>query len=527
MISLNIPSYLLASYLKRIKGLNTPAKIINFALRRYRKRIVLIQPEKNLELSYYDLFLRVNSLIDFFVKKNLRRQEVISFYSQNCYEYFEVRCAAHLFNLVFFSIPSYLGEEEIIYFLKETKSKVFFYRNISNLDRIRQETEVELFIDLDSDEYLKITSGKVISLPKIKIGSYDLATLNLSSATTVKTPKIVKITNNNWIASLYNYILTSKVNLRKKIIFISPISLSSAGSTTFLPLLFSGATALMISEFSPSRFIGCIKKYEVNRIYLTASWFLELFDWCKINNERLISVENVIIGTERIPYPRLREAIEFFGPKISIGYGMVEALPPLTMLLPSDYYHKGRVKTDILRSVGRISKGVQLKILDKNYDPLSYGKIGKIAIKSETVSAGYLGSVKENIKHFKDGWFYSEDYGFIDENGFLYLLGRKEEVVIKGETFTFTKEIEDKLYKFPFIDKCVVIPEGRQIFLFLSLKERLGEREIKEKIFRFWEKELDKSLLPKEVFIKKKLPITPLGKLDIKKIREEVKSWLT
>jgi len=106
-------------------------------------------------------------------------------------------------------------------------------------------------------------------------------------------------------------------------------------------------------------------------------------------------------------------------------------------------------------------------------------------------------------------------------------LGRKEEAVIKGETFTFTKEIEDKLYKLPFIDKCVVIPEGRQIFLFLSLKERLGEREIKEKIFRFWEKELDKSLLPKEVFIKKKLPITPLGKLDIKKIREEVKSWLT
>jgi long-chain acyl-CoA synthetase len=466
-------------YLRRIKGLNSSWRIIDFSLRHYAQKTFLIQPDKNLKLTFKDFKERIEKQIAYFSDAGLTKGDVLAFSSANSIEYFEVRAACHCLGIVFLGLPINLTQEDIKYFLNRAGAKAIF-----------KEGRLEIIKGIARRENLS-----------------DVATLNLSSGTTQKTPKIVRLTENNWIESLYGYLSNSRFNPHKKIIFLSTLPLITAGSTTFLPAFLAGITYVIIKEDTPvNALAGYINEYRVNRLYITPSRLLELLEWAKQHNQQLSSLDDIITGTERIAPNILKAAISFFGPKIFVGYGMVEALPPITMLTPEDYHTLG--------SAGRASKGVKIKILND----------GRIAIKSKTVSAGYLDNPEENLKCFKQGWFYTNDYGLLDKNGYLYILGRKEDILTEEPRRIFSPEIEDKIYELPFIKQCAVIKKNGRFVLFVSLREELSPQEGKDKIAGFCKENLKGLLVPDVIIIKDTLPVNYLGKLDRKRLREEIKS---
>ncbi len=519
---------ILLFYLKIFKRLNTPFKIANFSFCRYQERVFIIQPEKGLEITYSEVARRVEKIAAFFKGIEIKREEVVGFFSENCREYFEIRCACHLSGLIFFSLPSHLNEEDIIYFLNITEVKVFFYRNYGglNLGRIRQQTQVKYFVDLEGRLYQGIfQKGKGFFKQTYK--SEAIATFNLSSGTTGKTPKIVQLSGKNWTASLYNYLRSSDMRINKKIRFLSTLPLATAGSTTFLPSMLGGATNIVMQkDFSPQVVAHCIKKYNVTHLYISPSWFLEFFQWCKQNNERFPSLESIILGTEKIPWLRLKEAIVFFGPIFTVGYGMVEALPPLSLLFPRDYYVRGKIRERLLRSVGRILKGVKIKILEGKFT-IDGRRGGRILIKSNTVGRGYLEKAGIKEVSFKHKWFYSSDYGFVDREGFLYLLGREEEIIVREGKAYFAQELEDRLYELSFINRCAVIEGNKGIFVFISLRERFNmeKEEARCRVFEFCRRNWDEFLLPYDIIVEESLPINFLGKLDRKQLGRKVEHF--
>jgi acyl-CoA synthetase (AMP-forming)/AMP-acid ligase II len=247
-----------------------------------------------------------------------------------------------------------------------------------------------------------------------------------------------------------------------------------------------------------------------------------------LNNEKLTSLENITIGTERMPASKLKEAVEFFGTIIYVGYGMVEALPPVAMLGPREYcrarcgnaaYNAEGVKIGPFGerslqkigfdSVGRISKGVEVEILED----------GRIAVKSKTVSLGYLDNPEENAKCFKDGWFYTNDYGTIDGQGYLHILGRKEDILRESPRRIFAQEIEDRVYALSFVNRCACVARDGKIVVFVSLRGKIDEQEMKAEILRCAQD--DASGLSSQdisIVIKESLPINYAGKLDKKRL---------
>lgn len=482
---------LLIFYLRCIKRLNSPSDIINFSFRKYKDKTFLIDPDKNLTLTFGQWEERVKKITLKLNETGLRKGETIAFSAPNCVEYFVLRAAAHLSGIIFLGLPAHLARKDIEYFLTKTNARAISYgRKGDNLDiAILQKTTTT-------------------NLPS------DTATFNLSSATTQKTPKIIQLTNRNWTESLYNYILNSDTRQGKKITLLCTVPFLTAGSTTFLPSILAGAIQVIINEnFTPQELIRYIKEYEVNRLYITPSRLLELLEYCKANNQRLSSLESIITGTERIPAVKLKEAIDFFGPIITIGYGMVEALPPIAMLSPQDYAGKdSSLNAQKLDSVGRIAKGVKVKVSGD----------GRIAVKSKTVSAGYLDNPDKNAKCFKDGWFYTNDYGFIDKEGFLHISGRKEEILTETPRRIFAKEVEDKLHELAFIKRCAAIQKNNGIYIFASMREKIHVEEAKQEIADFCKTNLMELPSPSDIIIKENLPISPLGKLDRKKLEEDV-----
>ncbi|MEK6616942.1 MAG: hypothetical protein AABZ32_12695, partial [Bacteroidota bacterium] len=105
-------NFLIWSYLKGVRKLDTPSKIIGFAFQRHALRTCLIQPDKNIRYSFHELEQRVKQLIHFFSKKLLKSGDVVAFSSANSFEYFEIRAAAHMSNLIFFALQQHLSQAE-------------------------------------------------------------------------------------------------------------------------------------------------------------------------------------------------------------------------------------------------------------------------------------------------------------------------------------------------------------------------------------------------------------------------------
>jgi len=519
-------NFLVWAYLRFIKKLNSPSKIIPFACQRYKSRAFLIQPDKNITVSYGELDKRVKNLIHFFSKKLLGPGDVVAFISANSFEYFEVRAAAHMSSLVFFGIPAHLEHNDITYFLRKTHCRLVFYRKNSNLDvaAVKSQTAVEECVDLDSEAYAGIFL-KDIPYRKIPPKANELATLNVSSATTLRTPKIVELSEKSWVNSLYNYVLNSDTSPQKEIRFLCVPPFVTAGSTTFLPVLLAGITiVVMEGEFDAQKLESFISQCKITRLYITPSWLAQLLSWCKENNETLATLNNIIVGTERIPVSLFKEAIAFFGPKITVGYGMVEVLPPVTMLSAKDYYRKGALLAERLASVGKTLRGVEIKIFDEEGDELPQGITGRIAVKSATVSKGYLDNKDETKVHFIDGWFLSDDYGYFDKEGYLYVLGRKSELLGKNQNgrMIFAKELEEVIYSLGFVRQCCVLMHEQKAVAFVSLKTDMEKAVAEAKIGEYCDKNADVSFSPVRVIVKDNLPITPLGKLDRKLLQMEL-----
>jgi acyl-CoA synthetase (AMP-forming)/AMP-acid ligase II len=504
---------LLIFYLKCIKKINAPSGIIGFSCQKYTNQTFLIHPETKTTLTFNQWKERTQRLAIFLNGAGLHNGDVLAFSAPNCLEYFEMRCASHLSGIVFLGLPAHLNQEDIAYFLNKTQAKALFYRRTQNnldIDALRQITQASHFFNLDGPAYKEIfQESAIIRPPAGRAGNTpsDTATFNLSSATTGKTPKIIQLTNKNWTESVYNYIRNSDVQPNKKIVFLCAVSFLSAGSTTFLPSILAGAAQVIINEdFTPESLVNYITQYKANYLYITPSRLLELLEYCKANDRHLDPLENIITGTERIPAIKLKEAVDFFGPIITVGYGMAEALPPLAMLSPQDYANKdSSLNIHRLDSAGKIAKGVAVKILSD----------GRIAVKSNTVSCGYLDNPEENVKCFKDEWFHTNDYGFIDKEGFLHILGRKEEVLTQAPRLIFAKEVEDKIYELPFIKRCSGIARGGRVFVFVSLREKIVPQEAGKKILECLKNSnLMEFLTINDIIIKESLPINFAGKLD-------------
>ncbi len=499
-------SFLLSFFLKKFKRLNTPAAIINFSFKRYKGSPFLIQPDKQTALTFQELENRVQKLGSFFYESGLKSGDVVAFTAENTYEYFEIRAACHLAGLVFLGLPINLAPEDRAYFLNKTKAKILFYKNRLHVAPYNtgNTTPATQVIALDGIAYKKIFQ-RPYTIAKSKPGSCSsTATLNVSSGTTQKTPKIVQLSNQNWTESLYNYIRNADAGLNKDIVFLCMLPFVTAGSTTFLPSFLSGLKYIIVKEdTSPEALVHYIKKHKVTRLYLTPSRLLELLEWGKAKSEKLPSLKQIITGTERMPPLRLREAIEFFGPIIYMGYGMVEALPPLTLLSPKEYCK--------LDSVGRIAKGVKIEIL----------KDGRIAIRTKTVSNGYLDNPGANSERFKRGWFYSDDYGYLDKEGFLYVWGRKEEILTTEPRHIFAKELEERLYRISFIHRCMAIGKNGKVYVFASLRKEMDPKEAEQEIYGLCTAGLDGLIMPDRIIIKRRLPINSLGKLDRRTLVED------
>jgi long-chain acyl-CoA synthetase len=213
---------------------------------------------------------------------------------------------------------------------------------------------------------------------------------------------------------------------------------------------------------------------------------------------------------------------EKFGNIFTQGYGLTEAAPLVTVLFKEDHVLEGP-KAKLLSSAGKVGLPVEARIVDENDTPLKPGEVGEIEIRGKNIMMGYWKNPEFTATTLREGWLHTGDMGMIEEDGYIYLVDRKADMIITGGENVYPKETEDVLYAHPAIKECAVVsaPDdrwGKRIQTVVVLKA--GQTVTEEELISHCKSKLAGYKCPKKIEFWDELPKTPIGKIlrkDVKK----------
>ncbi len=221
----------------------------------------------------------------------------------------------------------------------------------------------------------------------------------------------------------------------------------------------------------------------------------------------------------------LERALQAFDCGFTQGYGLTETLEA-TFLVAEDHRVEGdETKRRRLASAGREAVGAEIRIVDDEGADLPAGDIGEVLIRSRSVISGYWNNPQETAAAIRDGWFYTGDLGFLDEDRYLFIVDRKKDMVISGGVNIYTKEVETVLYRHPAVREAAVfaLPDdewGEIVTAAVSL--RIGQSASEGELIDFCKGQMASFKKPKRVVFLDELPKNPSGKILKRELRREL-----
>ncbi len=425
---------------------NDVKRLIFFCSKIYSSRPLIIYKGK--ALQYNQIIASAYNLSKEFSKL---RSPIIAFWGNNCPAFLITRLAAHISNSTFLPLHSDFTLKDVTLICGQANVGELF-------------TTTDGLCPIKANIELHKTKNYSFYLEDIKA---DILTYNLSSGTTSHIPKIVLHSSKAWMNSLYQFISTT--SNKRALRFICMPSFATAGSITLLPLMLSGSSYIIPENAKIETVVKNIIDFDATDIYFTPHWFTKFLDYSRQNKISLPSLRRVIVGTEPLHPFFIQEFLNYFKIPLTTGYGMVEALPPLSTIT---FYPNSTYAKDELKTVGPPLKNVEVQIKEK-----------KIWIKSPTLALKYLNNEKENNR-FSNNGFQTADYGYIDKNQNIYILGRDIDLLDK-QNFIFARDVEEKILdelRHLIKDLCC-IKYNDYIYLFLVIRKKIKTKDQAKKIY--------------------------------------------
>ena len=225
-----------------------------------------------------------------------------------------------------------------------------------------------------------------------------------------------------------------------------------AGVMVMLASIYEGRRLVLMPHFDAKKWLRLVEDEKITHAFLVPAMLKKLVDEPELARSDLSSLQILSYGAAPTPLPILHRAISSLPKNVSFvnTYGQTETTSAVTMLLPEDHRLEGSPeevdkKLRRLSSVGRPLPNVEVKIVDDEGNELSPGEIGEITVRTPTPMKGYVGQNGLSREIHADGWISTRDLGWVDEDGYVFLAGRKDHLVIAGEGNVEPTEIESAL----------------------------------------------------------------------------------
>ncbi len=353
-----------------------------------------------------------------------------------------------------------------------------------------------------------------------KISSSDeetLAILLYTSGTTGR-PKAVGLTHQQVLSSINNIIYSHKLSSKDRTYICLPLFHINAQVISLLSPFLSGGKIIVGPKFSASKFWDIINEENISWVSVAPA-IISILLKTKNDFHKNSSLRFVRSASAPLPVTTAKKFEEAFQTPIIESYGMTEAASQICVN-PVDPDQR------VLGSVG-IPIGVELKIVDEIDQKVSANIIGEIAVRGASVITHYLRN--ENPEDFKDGWFHTGDIGYQNKAGFVFLVGRKKEMINRSGEKISPYEVENVLLQLDIVEQCAVIGQpdeiyGEKVVAYIVLSEAAARSLDKKEdnlraILQHCKNSLSLYKCPSDIKLVTNLPVGPTGKILRKKIK--------
>lgn len=335
----------------------------------------------------------------------------------------------------------------------------------------------------------------------------DLAVLIYTSGTTGK-PKGVMLSHHNLLEDAKANAAVIQASSADVFVTTSPLFHVFGLTNVMLTALIQGASIVLVRRFNPKSILEAITRYRVTFLAAVPTMYQMMLSMLPNPAINLQSLRVCHSGAAPMAQAVFHQVEAAFGAPVQEGYGQSEA----SSIITSNPLYGPRKPG----SIGLPLPGLTLEIVDEAGQPLPPGEIGELRVQGPTVMLGYWGNPTATSKTIRDGWLYTSDLGYQDQDGYIFLMGRQDDRINVGGTKVYPQEVEDTLYQHPSVASCAVTAEPSELYYqrvvaYVVLKPEVTSTE--SEIQTFCRASLAEYKVPKAFYFVNDIPKGPTGKI--------------
>jgi acyl-CoA synthetase (AMP-forming)/AMP-acid ligase II len=354
-------------------------------------------------------------------------------------------------------------------------------------------------------------------------GSADTAAILSTSGTTGK-PKGIVLSNRAFATMVAEYNIMYPDKTPQTHLIVAP--LSHAAGIYGATLLAHGSTNVLLHKPDPLSILKSFDQYKITTIFLPPTIIYMMLAHPRIKEFDYSSLRTILYGAAPMAVQKLHEALEIFGPVLAQAYGQSEALMMCVFLTEKDHQLalENPALVHRLKSAGREGPLARVAIMDDDGNILPANVKGEIVVRSDITMDHYYKDPQATADASKYGWHHTSDIGYKDEDGYIYIVDRKKDMIISGGFNIFPGEVEQAMLSHPSVQDCAVvgIPDqkwGEAVLAAIELKP--GAEFDEAQIIAFCKDKLGSVKAPKFVKVVDSLPRSTVGKVLRREIRAQ------
>jgi len=515
--------------MSRSRPVDTLKQLFEKQLRKYADRTAL--HFDGATVSYRELNERSNALANEFVDRGVSVGEPVALLLSNSLSYVVIDMALFKAGAARFALNDMLSTDECEYMLTDTRAETVIVDDgfAGTLEEIRSgidslERVYTLTDDVpDATRYSTLLDeGDRDASPDVSVSPDNKALHAYTGGTTGK-PKGLVHTNEGMVQNMYTTMIELDITGDDRQLLTTPLP-HSAGGFCWAGLL-SGSEVWLHAGFDDERTLRTIQDASITWTFMVPTMVYRVLDNDSLAERDTSSVETVVYGAAPMTSARLREGLDEFGPVFLQFYGQGECPNFITTLTKDE--HQLAIQTDNtqrLGSAGQPCLMADVRIVDpETGDPVAAGEDGEISVRAPYTMKKYYDRPEATADTLVDGWVYTGDIGRVDEDGYVYLLDRKHDMIVTGGMNVYSTELEEVLAAHPEVREVAVIgvPDEEWGEAVRAVVVPYGDGSVTEdELIAFVGTKLASYKKPKSIEFRQALPRTPYDKIDKVALRE-------
>ena len=485
-------------------------------------------------VSYAEAQALANRIANALVARGLAPGDRIALLSKNSIEYALWYYACSKCGVVPVPLNFRLAPPEWSYIVNDAGAKLLFAQDVlaQAIAPVRAElASVKHFVALGADapgweRFQSFVADQPASAPTHRAAPDDDLYQMYTSGTTGR-PKGAVLTHRAVLAQLHQASLAFGAAPGDRTLIVAPLYHAAASVSTFVTVQ-SGGSLYIQEDFVPGEVVRALSEERIAIAMLVPA----MLQFCLVAVPDVAArdydaLRLIVYGASPIAEQTLARAIETFGCDFLQGYGMTETTAAATYLMPADHRRALAGEPKLLLSAGRALLGTELRIVGASGRTLPNGEIGEIAVRGPQLMRGYWNLPEATADALRDGWMHTGDAGVLDDEGYLYVQDRTNDMIVSGGENVYPREVEDVLYRHPAVADAAVIgvPDpkwGEAVKAIVVVKP--GQTLDADALMRFCDGQLAGYKRPRSVDFADALPRNPSGKLLKRELRE--KFWV-